>query len=126
MVSNFEGLSIAGIVVKGMSRGRAMGFPTANILPAEQPLPQNGVYQTKVKIDDKVYRAITNVGTNPTFNSDGITVESHVFGSSANIVGKNIEIEFVSFIRNEKKFASVDELIEQIKLDVAQVLLIKT
>ena len=113
---------IRGIVVKGMGRGRAMGFPTANIFPTEQLLPRNGVYKTKVKFDGKSYEAVTNIGTSPTFGSSQITVESHIFDFDANIVGKNIEIEFVRFIRNEKKFDNIDELVNQIKLDIEQVL----
>ena len=122
MKNEMEGLSINGMVVKGTSRGRSMGFPTANILLTKQTLPQNGVYQTKVKIDGKIYEAITNIGTNPTFGSGQINVESHIFDFDSNIVGKNIEIEFVKFIRNEKKFDSVNELVAQIKLDIEQVL----
>ena len=108
--------------MKGASRGTGLGFPTANILPAEGAnLPENGVYHTKVTVDGKVHNAITNIGTNPTFGEGQKTVESHIFDFDENIVEKLINVEFISFIRPERKFASADELVAQIKSDIAQV-----
>ncbi|MCL2169160.1 MAG: riboflavin kinase [Defluviitaleaceae bacterium] len=115
---------IEGVVVQGAARGTGLGFPTANILPAEgAQLPENGVYRTKVTIEGGLsYNAITNIGINPTFGNVQKTVESHIFDFDANIVGKAINVEFVSFIRAERKFASVEELVAQVKADIARVL----
>jgi len=121
-MSDMKSFAISGTVVKGKSRGRLLGFPTANILPAiEQTLPANGVYHTKVKFDGKVLEAITNIGTNPTFGAGQRTVESHIFDFDADIVGKEIEVIIVSFIRTEMKFSCADELIRQIESDVKRV-----
>jgi len=100
-----------------------MGFPTANILPANGAmLPENGVYRTKVTLDGNTYNAITNIGINPTFGSNQKTVESHIFDFGMDIVGEEIDIEIISFVRDERMFDNIYELVKQIKSDVAQVL----
>lgn len=114
---------IKGVVTKGASRGCKMGFPTANILPPKGAiLPDNGVYRTKVTLDGNTYNAITNIGINPTFGSNQKTVESHIFDFGMDIVGEEINIEIISFVRAERMFDNIYELVKQIKSDVAQVL----
>ena len=111
---------ISGTVVKGMGRGRKIGFPTANIIPNVTSFSERGVYRTKVKLDGEIFNAITNIGVNPTFDLGHLVVESHIFDFDEDIVGKEIEVELVSFIRNEVKFANVDQLIAQIASDIKQ------
>jgi len=115
-------LIISGTVIKGMGRGRIIGFPTANLVPnAEQAFMERGVFYTRITIDGKIHDAITNIGVNPTFGYSQLIVESHIFNFSDDILGKEIKIELVRFIRNEIKFASVNELISQINNDIEQV-----
>jgi len=114
---------ISGKVVKGAGRGRGLGFPTANVTPpSDAVLPANGVYATKITIDGTIYNAITNIGNNPTFGENHKTIETHVFGLDADITGKTISLEILRFVRAERRFGSVDELVEQIQRDVEQVL----
>jgi len=114
-------MTIRGTVITGMGRGHELGFPTANIVPdSEQSFTERGVYRTKIKFNGKILDAITNIGVNPTFGQGQLVVESHIFNFNENIVGKEIEIELIKFIRGERKFTSVEELVSQIKIDVEQ------
>jgi riboflavin kinase/FMN adenylyltransferase len=112
--------NISGVVTRGFQRGRAMGFPTANIVPPpEKLLPPDGVYETRVNLGGAVYKAITNIGANPTFGAVYRTVESHLFDFSQDITGCEINVSFVRFIRDERRFANAGELTEQLKRDAA-------
>ncbi len=109
----------SGIVVKGKQLGRTIGFPTANLLVEDEKLlPCNGVYSTKTIIGDKTYKSITNVGVNPTFNTNKKVVETHIFNYNGDLYDKEILVEFHDFVRFEKKFENIDELKKQIQIDV--------
>jgi len=111
--------SITGIVEKGKRIGNTLGFPTANIYPEEYLLmPMDGVYVTRTLLDDKIYNSITNIGNNPTFNDQKKSIETYILDYSGDIYGKDIEVFFLKKIRGEKKFNSIDELVEQIKRDI--------
>jgi riboflavin kinase / FMN adenylyltransferase len=112
--------SITAEVVSGRRIGNTIGFPTANINPENYLiLPHKGVYITKTLLDDKLYGSITNIGFNPTFEGqDTVTVETHIIDFEGDIYGKKIEVFFLQKLRNEKKYSSVNELIEQIKIDM--------
>lgn len=112
--------TVIGQVAKGMQLGRTIGFPTINIIPeVDKLLPPNGVYYTKVFVDDTYYRAITNIGTKPTVNGDkSITIETNLLDDSLDLYGKNVKIEFFEFVRPEKKFESLEELKATIAKDV--------
>jgi riboflavin kinase/FMN adenylyltransferase len=110
--------SLTGEIRSGAGRGRTILFPTLNLAPEQELLPQLGVYATESLVGGKEYASVTNVGTRPTFNGAGITVESHLLGFSENISGGRMEVRFHSRIRDEKKFAGVDELRAQIALDI--------
>ena len=112
--------SITGLVREGKKLGRTIGFPTLNLIPDENKLlPKSGVYATEAELDGRTYRAITNVGSNPTVESGNrIKVETHLLGFSENAYGKEITVRFLRFIRDEKRFSSIDELKEQIKSDL--------
>ncbi len=108
-----------GIVCKGDQRGRLLGFPTANFLDTtDKILPASGVYITKVRIDDRAYHSITNVGINPTFDGNEKHIETHLIGFSGNLYGKLLSVEFYERIRNEKKFKNIELLKEQIMQDI--------
>lgn len=110
--------SLEGYVISGRKVGRRLGFPTANIsINKEYILPLNGVYLTMVKILNKDYLGITNVGINPTFNVNNLSVETHIIDFNKNIYGMFIEVKFIKRIRDEIKFNSEEELIEQMKKD---------
>jgi len=111
---------LEGVVVKGQGRGKKIGFPTANVQVGEDLIiPAKGVYITRTIYKGMTYQSITNIGNNPTFN-DGqeLHVETNLFDFDLDIYGEKIDIEFLHKIRDEKKFATVNELIAQIKADV--------
>ena len=111
--------SITGTVEKGKRIGNTLGFPTANIYPEEYLLmPMDGVYVTRTLLDGKIYNSITNIGNNPTFNDLKKSIETYILDYSDNIYGKSIEVFFLKKIRSEKKFNTIDELVEQIKKDI--------
>lgn len=114
---------IYGKVIRGDGRGRKIGFPTANIHSVRQKYPANGVYASKILIDGKWYQSISNVGTRPTFKStvSKVHLETHVFDFDQEIYGKYVEVSFEERIRDEMKFANVDELLAQIQSDIDQV-----
>jgi riboflavin kinase/FMN adenylyltransferase len=112
--------SLSGEVVPGRKIGRTINTPTANIkCPAKITLPKDGVYATRVCLAGKTYASITNIGNNPTVSSNGeITVETHIIDFSDDLYGKQIKIEFLKRIRDEKKFESIEELKNQIEKDI--------
>lgn len=110
--------SFSGVVEHGKSVGRQQGFPTVNIVPrADRALPPRGVYAAITTIEGVDYKSIVNVGIQPTFNGDTTKIESHLFGFSGDAYDKTIIVSLKKFIRPEMKFASSEELYEQIKKD---------
>lgn len=122
---NFLGrrFSILGTVVRGEQvAGKLLNCPTANLASLSEVIPPNGIYAGFGKFDGKVYPGVINVGYSPTFHDESAPtkVEFHVFDFDADLYGKEMEVEFVEFIRGEKKFDSIDELILEIKNDIAR------
>jgi riboflavin kinase/FMN adenylyltransferase len=109
-----------GSVVRGRERGRTIGFPTANLESETECLPPDGVYATRVVLDDGHYGSITNIGMRPTFNETARSVEAHIFDFNRDIYGHRIKLELIERIRGEKKFASADELRQQIAQDLTR------
>lgn len=110
---------IAGTVVEGAKRGRAIGFPTANLDGVETLVPAVGVYAVRAWVDDHVYSAAANIGPNPTFGEDARKIEIHLLDYVGNLYGRRLAVEFVAKLRDTKPFASVGELVEQLRHDVA-------
>jgi riboflavin kinase / FMN adenylyltransferase len=110
---------LAGEVVRGDQRGRTIGFPTANIeVPAGRLLPAAGVYAGLATVDgDLRYAAVTNVGTRPTFDGEGITVEVHLLDADLDLYGRQLEVSFLHRLRGERRFDGVEALQEQIGRD---------
>jgi len=111
---------ISGEVVQGHARGRMLGFPTANLsIDAPYVMPRTGVYAVQALISGTVYNGVLNLGYKPTFNdsSPGLVPEVHIFDFDGNLYGSRLAIDFIAFLREERKFASVDELIAQIRND---------
>jgi riboflavin kinase/FMN adenylyltransferase len=112
--------SISGIVVDGEKRGRTIGFPTANIqLDETYVIPTNGVYAIKASIKGETYRGVMNIGVKPTFSTGELkpSFEAHLFDFSEQIYGEHMSVELIAFLRPERKFSSIEELVAQIKLD---------
>ena len=112
---------IEGVVVEGERRGRKLGFPTVNLDTEWEILPRPGVYATYVRLPDGFHESITNIGVRPTFEESRLTVETHLFDFNNDLYGKKVGVSFVERLRDEKRFASVDELVAQIEHDVAAV-----
>ncbi|MGE5493972.1 MAG: bifunctional riboflavin kinase/FAD synthetase [Burkholderiales bacterium] len=115
--------SVSGTVEKGTGLGNKLGFPTANITAdREKILPLRGVYSVSVAVGGSEYKGVCNIGVKPTV-SNGVkeTIEVHIIGLSADLYGQNVTIYFNKRIRDEKKFASKEELAAQIKRDIASI-----
>lgn len=112
---------LVGQIESGHGRGRDLGYPTAN-LAAENLVPGDGIYATYLHgPDDSVLPAATSIGTRPTFDDEGRTVEAHVLDrENLSLYGAPVELEFVEFLRPEREFESADELVDQMEKDVEQ------
>ena len=110
--------AMEGKVIHGDQRAREMNFPTANILPHEQLYPLRGVYAIQTCINDKIYQGIANFGVRPTLDGTKLLLEVHLFNFDKDIYGKHLTVEFLTFIRGEKKFDNFSFLVEQIKKDI--------
>ena len=110
-----------GTVIHGDKKAREMNFPTANLLPHEQVYPAKGVYAVQTLINDQQYKGIANFGERPTVGGKKLLFEVHLFDFDQDIYGKHLTVEFLTFIRGEKKFDSFALLAEQIKKDIQTV-----
>lgn len=113
--------TICGTVIHGNGIGRTIGFPTANIQVDDpyKALPKNGVYAVKIQVEGDSWRpAILNIGTNPTVGNEAVTVEVHIPEFKGDLYGKKITLSVQRYIREEKRFDSLEQLREQITRDV--------
>lgn len=111
--------SITSTVVQGQHLARRLGFPTVNILPPQDTvLPKNGVYATRVRFDNKIKFGITNIGIRPTVNTKITCAETHIFDFDGNLYEKELTVDFLHFLRQERKFESVEEMALQVKKDI--------
>ena len=112
--------SIDGMVQKGRQVGKKIGFPTCNIDIKDYVLAKPGVYAVRVlrKNNLNILKGIANLGYRPTFNQKKILLEVHLFNFSGNLYNKQLSVEFLKFIRKEKKFKNINKLKSQIKLDL--------
>lgn len=113
-------LSLRGKVIQGDQRGQTIGFPTANLNVSDDYfLPKHGAYAVEVYYNEKKYYGMVNVGVVPTFKKDAVkpSIEVYILNFSKNIYGEEIVLKWCDFIREEKKFSSVDQLISQLKSD---------
>lgn len=110
---------IEGCIVHGQKRGREIGFPTANLdVNPEYVLPKKGIYEAWIQVNEVWYAAIVNIGHNPTFNySNKLSVEAHILDFNQQIYGLNVRLEFIKFLRDEMKFNSIHELVQQMTSD---------
>jgi riboflavin kinase/FMN adenylyltransferase len=120
---------VEGVVVRGDGRGRGLGYPTANISPPmHSAIPADGVYAGWFTVlghgpaggsvlPGQRYPAAVSIGTNPTFSGRTRTVEAYVLDTTADLYGQHVAVDFVSRIRGQKKFDSVDKLVEAMGRD---------
>ena len=108
---------VEGVVIGGNRLGRKLGFPTANIAINDELAIENGVYCSKVYVGDEVYTAMTNVGVRPSVDGSKRLLETHLFGFKGLLYGLKLRVELIKKIRDERKFASVEELREQMAKD---------
>ncbi len=112
---------MTGLVIEGDARGRAIGFPTANMRPPERKvLPATGVYAAFAHLDGAAHSAAVNVGIRPTFDGDELLVEAFLLDFSDMIYGELLTVEFVEYLRPELRFGGVDELVRAMEADVEQ------
>lgn len=115
---------IDGVVIRGDQRGRVLGFPTANLQPAEgQVLPAFGVYWATLRVRGESLKApaAVNIGVRPTFDGNTLLIEAHALGFSGDLYGKHVELDLHERLRGEMKFDALEELEAQLRLDVAAV-----
>jgi riboflavin kinase / FMN adenylyltransferase len=113
--------TLAGEVVRGDQRGRTIGFPTANIeVSAARLLPANGVYAGVATVGDSRFAAVTNVGTRPTFDGEGVTVEVHLLDADLDLYGEHLTVSFLHRLRGEQRFDGLEALQEQIGRDASR------
>lgn len=113
--------SLHGKVVTGAGRGEGLGFPTANLdVNSGQALPPDGVYAGLAHINGEIYQTMTNIGKDPTFGGTERTVEAYLLDYHGDLYGYELTVDFIAKLRDEKKFASVDELKKQVAEDVRQ------
>ncbi|RZA09486.1 MAG: bifunctional riboflavin kinase/FAD synthetase [Proteobacteria bacterium] len=114
---------LTGLVWRGEGRGRTIGVPTANLQTENRKYPRVGVYATRTHWRKNRYESISNIGYNPTFKGDGsdlpLKIETHLFDFNEDMYGDEIRVEFYEFLRAEKKFNGVNELLAQIGADSA-------
>lgn len=112
---------ICGTVVRGKNRGgKLLGYPTANLKLIDKLIPKQGVYAVTVIIGEKTYIGVTNIGNNPTFGDDALSIETHILNFSKDILGEKIKVNFIHRLRDEKTFKNVQELSDQIDRDIQQ------
>ncbi|MCM1273136.1 MAG: bifunctional riboflavin kinase/FAD synthetase [Clostridium sp.] len=110
---------LTGTVVHGKMLGRTIGFPTVNIIPAtEKLLPPSGVYASELECCGKCYKAVTNIGSNPTVTEDEtVKIETHILDYNGDLYGREVQVSLKRFIRHETRFNSMEELKMQLEKD---------
>ena len=107
-----------GKIIEGDKRAREINFPTANMIPDQHILPKRGVYCVEVLLEGKKYKGVSNFGLRPTVDGSKLLLETHMFNFSEEIYGKELTVEFLTFIRSEQKFNNFEELTKQINKDI--------
>lgn len=112
-----------GTVVHGDKRGKKIGYPTANIQPqnAKKVIPKKGVYAVWVRYEGSFFMGMMNIGKRPTFNGEKTVLEVHIFDFNKDIYGKEVQLQFVKRIREEKTFGGVEDLKKQLSIDQGKV-----
>ncbi|MCX8116301.1 MAG: bifunctional riboflavin kinase/FAD synthetase [Desulfobacterota bacterium] len=110
---------VFGRVIEGAKRGHLLGFPTANLEMGEELYPKPGVYAVRVAWQGKEFKGVANMGFNPTFEANALSLEIHLLNFQGDLYGEELQVSFVERIRDEIRFPSTEALITQIKNDIA-------
>lgn len=119
------GTVIRGVVEHGRRLGRELGFPTANLHVGAQVDAPDGVYASHATVDGVLYRSMSNLGCNPSVGGDERRLETHLFGFEGSLYGRELQVELLVKIRDERTFATVEELRAQIEKDKVYILGLK-
>ena len=117
---------LVGTVTRGAGRGRSLGFPTVNVAASSQLIPAEGVYAVWVHYRNERFQGAMNIGKNPTFKNQALTLEVYILDFRKDIYSEELEVRFVKRIRGEKTFPSVEALVAQMHKDIAEVRTILT
>ena len=110
---------ITGKVGSGAGRGgKLVGFPTANLVPVDELIPKKGVYAVIAEMDNREYYGVCNIGNNPTFGENALSIETHLLDFNGDTVGKDLTVRFMRRIRDEQTFSGFEELSAQIARDI--------
>lgn len=109
--------AVVGSVMEGHRRGKSLGYPTANLRVQSELVPKPGVYVVRVDVCGGLLGGMANLGTNPTFGDEGLSFEVHIFDFQGDLYGRELKVFFVERLRDERRFPSVDELVQQLKRD---------
>jgi len=113
--------SVCGEVVHGAQRGRCLGFPTANVdVPAERVVPANGIYATMARVGEQWHQSVTSIGVRPTFDNGVRSIETYLLDFGGDLYGHDLVVEFIARLRPEQRFSNIQDLVDQIKDDVAR------
>ena len=112
--------TLSGTITHGAGRGRTLGFPTANLVPTRPVLAAAGVYACTAEVAGRKERAVVNVGVRPTFGETVLAVEAYLLDFAGDIYGQTMTLTFISRIREERRFPSVEALTSQIEFDAAE------
>ena len=117
-----EPFFLTGKVIKDRGVGRSLGFPTANILyPADKLSIRKGVYETRIALEGRTYKGITNYGARPTFENEEVRIETYLDGFDGDLYERELKVEFIRYMRDVKRFDSVEDLRLQLMKDIRQV-----
>jgi riboflavin kinase/FMN adenylyltransferase len=112
--------ALEGTVIHGIGLGTKLQIPTANLSTENDLIPRRGVYITRLRVDGGVWAGVTNIGFRPTVNTEegaALSIETHALDFNQDIYGKRIAVEFLVRVRDERRFASLDELVARIRKD---------
>lgn len=117
---------VSGKIINGRKNGRKIGFPTINVAANKYVIPKNGVYSVKVYLEGQTYQGMANIGYNPTFSAlKEPSLEVNIFDFNQDVYGKTATVEFIKHIRDEQKFPTIDDLIEQLNQDKITIINLK-
>jgi riboflavin kinase / FMN adenylyltransferase len=113
---------LTGLVVRGFERGRTLGFPTANLVCPGAMIPDDGVYAARCEVDGRKYPVALSIGSTPTFDARQHQIEAHLIGFDGDLYGKELKLDLLDWIREQRKFPKVDLLKQQLNADLLKTL----